>query len=137
MIGTHRQAGNTRVAMIWLLLLTLALRSLLAPGMMPAFSADVGPLITICTPNGERTIPASGDDGSRATHADAPCLFAAAGFTTLGAVTGPTLWVPVDWRSFTPWLISPSDTVGFGPDRVHARGPPTPPFPTFHPASIA
>jgi hypothetical protein len=123
--------------MIWLLLLTLALRSLLAPGIMPAFAADVGPLITICTPKGERTIPASGDDGGRATHADATCLFAAAGFTTLGAVTGPTLWVPVDWLPFTPWLTSPSDPVGFGPDRVHARGPPTPPFPAFHPASIA
>lgn len=123
--------------MIWLLLLTLALRSLLAPGMMPAFAADAGSLITICTPNGERTIPTTGDDGGLAAHTDAPCLFAAAGFTTVGAVTGPILWVPVDWLSFTPWLTSPSDPVGTGPDRVHARGPPSQLSPKRHPASIA
>lgn len=123
--------------MTWLLLLTLALRSLLAPGIMPSLAADAGTLITICTPNGERTIPVDGNDGDHGAHSDAPCLFAAAGFANVGAVNGPALGVPVNWVAFTPWLNSPTDPFGFGPDRAHARGPPSARFAAFQPGSIA
>lgn len=111
-------------SMTWLLVLAFVLRALLAPGIMPAFAGDAGPLITICTPQGERTLPADGGDGSRTAHADAPCLFAAAGFTNLGAVTAAILSAPVEWLSVRPVFAFCAHHACFGPDRAHARGPP-------------
>ncbi|WP_029013268.1 hypothetical protein [Niveispirillum irakense] len=110
--------------MAWLLLLAFGLRALLAPGIMPDFAADAGSLVTICTPQGERALSPDVGQGGHTTHAQAPCLFAAAGFANLGAVTAPTLSVPVEWvLSGLVWIIA-ADPAPFGPDRAHARGPP-------------
>ncbi len=126
MIGSGRQQGMGAVsgAMAWLLLLALALRALLAPGIMPDFAANAGSLITICTPQGERTVSLDGGQGDHAAHAEAPCLFAATGFANLGAVTGPTLSVPVIWVPFTPISLTGKDPAPFRLDGAHARGPP-------------
>lgn len=110
--------------MTWLLLLTLALRALLAPGMMPDFARDTGVMITICTAQGARTLSPEDGTGGHAAHAEAPCLFAATGFANLGAVTGPVLSAPVEWMPFNPVSIADTGPARFGPDRAHARGPP-------------
>lgn len=135
--GQQRRTDAARGAMAWLLMLALGLRALLAPGIMPDFTADAGSLITICTLQGERTLSPDGGQGSHAAHAVAPCLFAAAGFANLGAVTGPALSAPVEWVPFKPVSIIETGTARFGPDRAHARGPPAVIFLSSLPGSNA
>ncbi|MDG5493924.1 DUF2946 family protein [Niveispirillum sp. BGYR6] len=125
--------------MAWLLLLALALRGLLAPGMMPAFAAGPGgPLITICTSMGERTIAVDGaQDGQLPHSAEAPCLFAAAGFTNLGAVTGPVLSRLVQWLPFLPQPPPPVRMASRKTHPAQARAPPMAMIPSTCPGSAA
>lgn len=139
MIGSGRQQwmGAVSGAMAWLLLLALALRALLAPGIMPDFAANAGSLITICTPQGERTVSLDGGQGDHAAHAEAPCLFAATGFATLGAVTGPVLSTPLVWTPFKPGVVTDAGPTLFGLGRAHARGPPVFTSLSLYPGSAA
>lgn len=99
-ITDRDQQKRKAVAMTWLLLLALGLRALLAPGIMPSFAHGALP-ITICTPAGTRTLSgaADGGNGDQAAHDHGPCLFAASGLVTLGAVEPPLLSPPMRWMA--------------------------------------
>jgi hypothetical protein len=118
------QDWTVRVAMTWLLLAALALRALIAPGMMPAFAPGSQHLITICSSQGERTIPFDGGEDGQTTSPHVPCLFAATGFTSLGAVTGPVLCSPVEWLPFLPQQPADVRPPSCRIHHAHARGPP-------------
>lgn len=114
-----------QAVMVWLLLLVLGLRSLLAPGVMPAHTADVPFPLIICTAQGLYTLNPNNEGDGQTGQDHAPCLFAAAGFLSLGAVGCPVLTAPFPWPGMSwplplLWVVAADHGwVGL------ARGPPS------------
>lgn len=123
----------TAGAIGWLLLSALVLRALMAPGMMPAFTADATSLVALCTPMDDRSPNSRAGETDQADHAEAPCFFSAVGFANLGALTGPGLSVPFEWLPFSPEPAVDAVLAPAGVDRAYARGPPARAFPRAQP----
>lgn len=118
----HLMRAPRRVALLWLLLVALFARGLVAPGFMPRVDAQ-GVGIVLCTPQGPRTVWPAGDAPQAHVAGEQHCAFGLAlGMAALPVLPATLSLVPATAPDALPAVAPVSRAV---PTPYSARGPPS------------